>query len=120
MRIEDLPDESGIDLTLQDIDITCIFLTGALAGIQKYPQAADRAQFLCWQEPRVPSGLPSQRFAISVRIRFRLSFAQRRICWGEIRSCSRQFPVSPVVSSRHCSEPMSSVAPRHYGLSSAQ
>ena len=35
----------------------------------------------------------------------------------KIRSHSGQFPVSPVVSSKHVGEPMSSVAARLYGLS---
>jgi hypothetical protein len=43
---------------------------GALAGVQKDHQGADNPQLCCLQKPRVPLGIPSQCFAISVRIRF--------------------------------------------------
>ena len=54
-------------------------MTGALAGVEECHQATEKSQFLCWRKPGVPSGLPSQRFAISVRIRFGLSLRDQEL-----------------------------------------
>jgi hypothetical protein len=50
-----------------------------LAGIQGGHQADDKAKFFSQQKPRVPSGLPIQRFTIPVRIRFGLSWRDQEL-----------------------------------------
>lgn len=54
-------------------------LYASLAGIKEDYQAPDNTQFCGWSKLRVPSGIPSQRFTISVRIRFGLSLRDQEL-----------------------------------------